>query len=67
MSAHKNAAIICQWVSGLPIQGRETIYDDWIDIPDVDTLGDGANYLEPSPIHPDYDHWKEWRVNWSKQ
>lgn len=36
--------------------------DEWMDVPDVDKLGDGGNYLEPSPIHPDYDWYTSWRV-----
>lgn len=59
---HKHAEIIVAWVYGASIQGLSPSTDEWVDIPDVKDLGVGDNYLEPSPIHPDYDWWKNWRI-----
>lgn len=59
---HKHAEIICAWVNGASIQGQSPNTDEWIDVPNVDKLSDDSNYLEPSPIHPEYDWWENWRV-----
>lgn len=58
---HKNADIICAWVNGASIQYQSPTTDEWCDVPDADKLGEGSNYLEPSPIHPDYDYFI-WRI-----
>jgi len=58
---HHHAEIICQWVNGAHIQGQSPTTDEWIDVPDVTDLAN-RNYLEPSPIHPEYDWWPNWRV-----
>lgn len=62
MAAHHNAEIIIAWVNGAHIQGQSPSTDEWIDIADVDKLGFGDRYLEPSPIHPDYAYWPNWRI-----
>lgn len=59
---HKHAEIIALWVQGLPIQYQSPTTDEWLDVPDVNTLGEGNNYLEPSPLHPEYDYYENWRV-----
>lgn len=59
---HVNADIIIAWVNGADIQGQSPSTDEWIDIPNVNSLGIGNNYLDVSPIHPDYAWWKNWRI-----
>jgi hypothetical protein len=62
VKSHKHAAIIIEWVMGKSIQGQSPSTDEWIDVPDVNDLDNGNNYLSPSPIHPSYDWWDNWRV-----
>ncbi|UOL48729.1 hypothetical protein [Pseudomonas phage Astolliot] len=57
---HKHAEIIKLWVDGAKIQGQSPSTDEWIDVPMVSDLDVG--YLDPSPIHPEYDWWSNWRV-----
>lgn len=59
---HKNAGIICAWVMGASIQGQSPSTDEWIDIPDATDLYNDDNFLEPHPIHPEYDWWENWRI-----
>jgi hypothetical protein len=59
---HKHADIICAWVCGAPVQGQSPSTGEWVDVPAAHLLGQGSNYLEPSPIHPDYDWWPNWRI-----
>lgn len=59
---HRHAEIICQWVTGASIQGQSPTTDTWFDVPSAAYLGVGDNYRQPSPIHPDYDWWDNWRV-----
>ena len=58
---HKHFEIICLWAGGAAIQGQSPSTDEWVDVPMISCLGEGDNYLEPSPIHPDYDWWPNWR------
>jgi hypothetical protein len=53
---HKNADIICLWARGVQIEVQSPTLDTWSDVPSMNQLGDGNRYLEPSPIHPDYDY-----------
>lgn len=57
---HKNAEVICAWVNGVTVQ-HLTMENRWKDAPAATKLIEGDNFLEPHPIHPDYDH-LEWRV-----
>lgn len=57
---HKHADIIIAWVNGATIQGQSPSTDEWIDVPHINKLDKG--YLEPSPLHPDYDWWPNWRI-----
>lgn len=59
---HKNSEILIKWISGASIQYKSPTTDAWLDVPDVDKLGEGDAYLEPNPLHPDYDHYENWRV-----
>lgn len=59
---HKHAEIICAWVNGAAIQGQSPTTDEWFDVPGVAQLGEDRNYLEPSPLHPDYGWWPNWRI-----
>ena len=58
---HPHAQIICAWVNGARIQGQSPTTDEWIDVPDANTLSGGA-YLEPNPLHPEYCWWENWRI-----
>jgi hypothetical protein len=62
MRKHKHAGIVAAWVNGARIQGQSPTTDGWFDVPAADRLGEDQNYLEPSPIHPDYDWWPNWRI-----
>jgi hypothetical protein len=59
---HKHAEIICAWVNGATIQYQSPTTDEWFDVANVNTLDDNDNYLEPNPLHPDYDYFKNWRI-----
>jgi hypothetical protein len=54
--AHRNAAIICLWVSGAAIEVQSPTMDTWSDVPTMAQLHDGNRYLEPNPLHPEYDY-----------
>lgn len=58
---HKNAQIICKWVNGANIQFYSENEGAWFDVPNVNNLDEGNNYLTPNPLHPDYDG-TEYRV-----
>lgn len=62
MAAHKHAEVLIAWINGTAIQGQSPSTDEWIDVPMVADLAQDRNYLEPSPLHPDYDWWPSWRV-----
>jgi len=57
---HKHASILHAWIDGADIQFQSPTTDEWLDVPDVNDLADG--YLEPHPLHPDYDHFVSWRI-----
>jgi hypothetical protein len=56
MKPHKHAEILIQWINGATIQSWSPTLNQWDDIPDVNSLDDGDNYLLPNPLHPDYDY-----------
>lgn len=59
---HKHYDIIHMWILGHDIQGQSPTTDEWIDVPNVNELGKNNNYLEPSPLHPEFDWWPNWRI-----
>ncbi len=59
---HKHAKIIIAWVGGANIQYQSPTTDEWFDVCDVNKLDEGNNYLDPNPLHPDYDWFDNWRV-----
>jgi len=58
---HKHHAVLQAWVMGKTVEGQSPSTDKWHDAPNINNLEEGDNYLEPSPLHPDYDWW-EWRI-----
>lgn len=57
-----HADIICDWVKGASIQGQSPSTDEWLDIYDFRDIGEGQNFLDVSPIHPEYAWWSNWRI-----
>jgi hypothetical protein len=62
MKAHKHAEILIKWINGADIQVQSPTTDKWSDVPNVNNLDEGNNYLCPNPLHPDYDYFENWRV-----
>jgi hypothetical protein len=56
MMKHKNAEIIIAWVNGADVCYQSPTTDQWFDVPNVNKLGQDRSYLDPSPIHPEYDY-----------
>lgn len=53
---HKNAAIIIAWINGATIEVQSPTTDQWTIVPMAAKLGQDNVYLDPSPIHPEYDY-----------
>jgi hypothetical protein len=62
MKAHKHAEILIKWINGADIQYQSPTTDKWLDVPNVNNLDEGDNYLRPNPLHPEYDYFENWRV-----
>jgi hypothetical protein len=59
---HKHAEIVIAWANGATIQYQSPTTDKWYDVVNVNQLGEGDNYLEPNPLHPEYDWYDNWRI-----
>lgn len=59
---HKHADIIIAWVNGATIEYQSPTTDEWFEVPNVNDLDQDRNYLEPNPLHPEYDYNTTWRI-----
>lgn len=59
---HNHRDIIIKWVNGAAIQGQSPSTDKWHDVYMFEDISEGNNFLDVSPIHPEYSWWDNWRV-----
>lgn len=53
---HPNADVITAWVMGAELEVQSPTTDEWMPVPAATDLGQGRQFLEPHPLHPDYDY-----------